>query len=392
MFSKSQKSVVPLPFPFYFWPVVFLGLAGVADSIYLTISHYKVYTDMAYKSFCAISQAINCDTVSQSPYSVFLGLPVAVWGIIGYVFFLLFMPIARSGDAQRDRIWPSLFFLSLCFCIYSVILALLSTHKIHSYCIMCIVSYAINFMLLFYVWIIRRRFGKSGVTYGLKQDFLFLWKKRVKASSIFIPFFVGVSLTYFFIPHYWQFEPPSLKAAIPKGITEDGHPWIGAENPELTITEFTDYQCFQCKKMHFYLRSLIASHPDKIRLVHRHFPMDHKFNPTIVPEPFHEGSGEMALLAIYAARKGKFWEMNDLLFELGTKGKDIGIRLIAKKTALDFKELSSSRYNRKARRWLLADIWKGMKLRVLGTPGYLINGEVYQGYIPPEIIKNVIRK
>jgi protein-disulfide isomerase len=173
-------------------------------------------------------------------------------------------------------------------------------------------------------------------------------------------------------------------------MTEDGHPWIGAENPELTIIEFTDYQCFQCKKMHFFLRSLIENHPDKIRLVHRHFPMDHKFNSTIVPEPFHEGSGEMALLAIYAAAKGKFWEMNDLLFELGTQGKDISINFLARKTGLDPRKLSMARYSRKARRWLTADIWKGMKLRILGTPGYLINGQVYQGYIPPEIIRKAI--
>jgi uncharacterized membrane protein/protein-disulfide isomerase len=390
MYQGKKQKIKALPFPVYFWTIAVLGLAGVADSIYLSISHYKVHVDMSYKSFCALSQAINCDTVSQSPYSVFLGLPVAVWGIIGYTFFLLFMPLALSRDAQKDRLWPTLFFLSLCFCIYSVILAFLSTHKIHSYCIMCIVSYAINLMLLFYVWIVRRRFSQSGIMQGLKQDFIFLWEKNKKVLLIFIPFIIGVLLTHSLFPNYWEFEPPSLRADIPKGITEDGHPWIGAENPKLTVIEFTDYQCFQCKKMHFYLRSLIAGHPDKIRLVHRHFPMDHKFNPTIVPEPFHEGAGEMALLAIYAGVKGKFWEMNDLLFELGTQGKDISINFLAQKTGLNPEGLSMARYNRRAKRWLTADIWKGMKLRVLGTPGYLINGEVYQGYIPPEIIKKAI--
>ena len=71
--------------------------------------------------------------------------------------------------------------------------------------------------------------------------------------------------------------------------------------------EFTDYLCFQCRKMHYYLRDLVARYPDKIRLVHRNYPMDHEFNP-MVKEPFHVGAGKMALLAIHAAASGSFLE------------------------------------------------------------------------------------
>ena len=69
-------------------------MAGLVDSVYLSISHYRVYTDIGYKSFCAISRTINCDTVSQSPFSIFLDVPVPVWGIIGYTFFLLLVAFA----------------------------------------------------------------------------------------------------------------------------------------------------------------------------------------------------------------------------------------------------------------------------------------------------------
>jgi len=64
-------------------------MAGVLDSIYLSISHYRVYTDIAYESFCAISKSINCDTVSHSPYSVFIGVLVPDRGIIKYTLFIL---------------------------------------------------------------------------------------------------------------------------------------------------------------------------------------------------------------------------------------------------------------------------------------------------------------
>jgi uncharacterized membrane protein len=80
MKDNSSKPVIPLPFPVYFWTFVGLAIMGLADAIYLSISHYRVYTDIGYASFCAISKAINCDTVSQSPYSILWGAPVPVLG------------------------------------------------------------------------------------------------------------------------------------------------------------------------------------------------------------------------------------------------------------------------------------------------------------------------
>jgi len=183
---KKAKQITALPFPFYFWTVTALAMAGVLDSIYLSISHYRVYTDIAYESFCAISRSINCDTVSQSTYSIFLGIPVPIWGIIGYTFFMLFLPFAWSREAEKQKMWPILFFISLAFSIYSVILAYISTFYIHSYCMMCIVSFGINFLLLYYTWLVRKRFGKPGIIKGLMLDIGFLWEKKKKTIPIFL--------------------------------------------------------------------------------------------------------------------------------------------------------------------------------------------------------------
>jgi len=388
-FSKADKHITPLPFPFYFWTVAFLAFSGVADSTYLSISHYRVYTDIAYESFCAISRSINCDTVSQSPYSIFIGVPVPIWGIIGYTFFMLFLPFAWNRKAKKQRIWPILLFISLAFSIYSVILAYISTFYIHSYCMMCIVSFGISFLLLYYTWLVRKRFGKSGIIKGLMLDIGFLWEKKKKTIPIFLSTLCIIIFLLISFPSYWKFSPPVLSKSIPSGITEDGYPWIGAEKPLLEITEFTDYQCFQCKKMHFFLRKLVEKNSDKIRLIHRHFPMDHKFNP-IVKEPFHVGSGVMAFFAEYAQTQGKFWEMNDILFSIADNTNVINIKKLADRVGLDYRALSLSRRNRIIRYRVKHDIAIGMKLGIDGTPGYVIDGEVYLGQIPPEIRSRVL--
>ncbi len=380
-----------MPFSFYFWPVVVLVVVGFFDSVYLSVSHYRVYADIGYKSFCAISRAINCDTVSQSPYSIFLGLPVPVWGIIGYSLLLLLVVAAYGRAAEKKRIWCLVFWLSLAFSVYSVVLALISSYLIGSYCIMCIVSYGVNLGLLFYAWIIRRRFSESGLLSGTLEDIRFLHKYRGITGVVGAFFLTIVTVIWIIFPAYWNFQPPTVSADIPKGVTAAGHPWIGARKPVLEIDEYTDYQCFQCKKMHLFLRRLVAENPDQIRIIHHNYPMDHRFNP-IVKVPFHQGSGKLALLAVYAAQKNKFWELNDQLYVLAGQKTQVGIKKLAQTLGLRPEELARALYDRSIHKQLQRDIRQGNQLGISGTPGYVIDGKVYLGQIPAKILQRGLEK
>ena len=386
---NTAKEIKPLPYPVYFWTVALLALAGLATSVYLSVSHYRVYMDVGYKSFCAISRSINCDTVSQSPYSIFLGVPVPVWGIIGYTFFLLFLPIAWKHRAERQPIWTILLIISLGFSVYSVVLALISSLIIHSYCVMCIFSYAINFMLLFYTYLIRKRYHVKGVATNLKHDLVYLREARRQSLALFVPFALAFSLILLFFPVYWSFNHQVLSARLPHGMTAAGHPWIGAENPRLEIIAFADYQCFQCKKMHYYLRQILVEYPGRIKVIHRHFPMDHEVNP-LLAAPEHVGSGKLAMLAIYAAEQNRFWQMNDTLFQRDRNNPKLDIKKLARDVGLDEQGLSRALFRRKIRYRLKKDILEGIKLGVQGTPSFVIDGKVYPGQIPPEILKKAL--
>jgi protein-disulfide isomerase/uncharacterized membrane protein len=390
-FSKRNrhKAVRSLSFSAYYYTVVFLTFVGLFSSFYLAYSHYRVYTDIAYKSFCAISKAMNCDTVSQSSYSIFLSLPVPVWGIIGYTFFLLLMPLAKSKAAECKRVWTLLLLISSAFTLYSLILAVISTFYIRSYCMVCILTYAVNLLLLFYTHMTRNRFECEDLLEGFRLDFKHLADKRHYCLIVFTLFFISIISAKVVLPSYWQFEVPPLPDSIPTGVTEMGQPWIGAENPKLTITEYTDYQCFQCKKMHFFLRQMVAEHPDKIKLIHRNFPMDHEFNP-IVKDPFHVGSGKLALIAIFAERQGKFWQMNDILFKMAREVKQVNIRSLAAEVGIDQDALVNSINDQNVRHRLAYDIMSGLRLKIDGTPAYVINGNIYLAQIPPEIIKTAL--
>jgi len=388
---KNSKSINPLPFVYYYVPVVLLTIVGLIDSIYLSISHFRVYTDIGYKSFCAVSKSFNCDTVSQSAYSVFLDIPVPVWGIIGYLFFIIVLLAANKTESQNKFLWGILFFIAFVFSLCSFILAFISIYLIRSYCIMCMVSFAVNFLLLFYTWLVCRRFRPGNLLQCVKSDIIYLFKGKKLALSLLLAFCV-MAASGFLLPEYWEVEVKTAPADVAKGMTKDGHPWIGAEYPELTITEFTDYRCFQCKKMHYYLRTLVRANKDKIRLVHRHYPMDSEFNSVVVNKPLHEGSGELSLIAVYASLKGSFWKMNDILFALPRDIKSVDLRRIAEQAGMNRKNLAAAVRNEKIRKILSRDIWEGMKLRINGTPSYVIDGKVYKGTIPAHILKKYLRK
>jgi protein-disulfide isomerase/uncharacterized membrane protein len=385
-----NKHEQPLRFLFYWIPVFILTTAGLIVSLYLSVSHYKVFTDIGYSSFCAISKAINCDTVSQSAYSILWGIPVPVWGVSGYVFLLLLLPYACKKNTDRKNIWPIFFVSVLFYSIYSLYLAYVSTVYIHSYCLMCLVTYGINFSLVFYSWIIIKRFNMEGVVKGIGQDVAFIRSNVKSMVPVLLMFSAALVILIFSFSDYWNLTMADMPTDIPTGVTEDGHPWIGAENPEITIIEYTDYLCFQCKKMHFYLRALIAQNANRIRLVHMHFPIDKKYNP-LIQEDLHPGAGEMAMLAIYAGLKEKFWEMNDLLFQVDHSKGAIDLKEIAGKTKISINELGWALANKDIRLLLKRDIAFGIKAGVVGTPSYVIDGKTYQGNIPFDIIKNILK-
>jgi protein-disulfide isomerase len=255
---------------------------------------------------------------------------------------------------------------------------------------MCILSYGINLLLLLYTWIIRKRFNLPTLFMGFQRDARMAWRNRAARYGSLMVLSIALLMPMSF-PAYWQYDTEMPIASLQTGTTDDGHPWIGASDPSLEIVEYTDYLCFQCRKMHGYLRKLVARYPDKIRLIHRHFPMDHTINP-LVKDPFHIGAGRMALLALYAAEEGKFWPMNDALFEYGVRKGELNLRDLSAKTGVSVSGMRKALSPRRDLEMALAkDIWAGMKLDITGTPAFVIDGVVHLAVIPPDILNHVLR-
>ncbi len=77
-----------------------LAVAGLLVALYLTIYHYA-----GVPLYCPNSGAVDCQLVLSSAYSMLLGVPIAVYGL---VFFAADIAIVLHFDREQMLLWNTL--------------------------------------------------------------------------------------------------------------------------------------------------------------------------------------------------------------------------------------------------------------------------------------------
>ena len=111
------------------------GIAVSSFSLYHHFSHSRT-------SFCDIGQEFNCDLVNRSQYSVVLGLPVALMGILGYLLLLALATVYR----EKAETPYMLLIASSGGLAFALRLAYIEAFVLHAWCILCLSSLAIIFV------------------------------------------------------------------------------------------------------------------------------------------------------------------------------------------------------------------------------------------------------
>jgi protein-disulfide isomerase len=159
---------------------------------------------------------------------------------------------------------------------------------------------------------------------------------------------------------------------------------IGPINAKVKIVIFSDYACPYCQQAAPVVRNLAAKYGDKIRITFRDYPL-------------HENSVELALAGNCAGEQGKFWEMNDLLFE---KQDDTGILQgqalktvlngLTTELKLDEEKFNTCLDNKTYLYRLNDDFADAELLGLAGTPSWFINRYKITGFYPEENFINMI--
>ena len=153
----------------------------------------------------------------------------------------------------------------------------------------------------------------------------------------------------------------------------------GDKNAEITIVEFSDFQCPFCSRFHQTMQEVMANN-DNVRWVYKHFPLD----------SIHPLARKAAEASECAADQGKFWEYADELFARQSQLSATLFETIASDLGLNTGEFNSCLDSGKYADKVEADYQEGLAAGVRGTPGNFINGQSVAGAVPYSQIQSII--
>lgn len=156
-------------------------------------------------------------------------------------------------------------------------------------------------------------------------------------------------------------------------------PYFGAENPKLTIINFTDYNCPYCKRLESGLVEVIKKHPE-IRVVNILLP----FQQRMIPEL--KTNTAWYALNVWENDRSKFAEVHRLMMAKPSRHDSTSVMKIADLTQTQ-KELTP---NPKKEELVEKNEKIFSQLGLRGTPSLIIGNEIIPGFIPQEDLETII--
>jgi protein-disulfide isomerase len=174
-----------------------------------------------------------------------------------------------------------------------------------------------------------------------------------------------------------EYVAPYLKKPVRLDLSRA--PVDGDAKAEITLIEFSDFQCPFCKESQQLLKALRERYGKRLRVAFLHYPLQ-----------MHPEARPAARAAWAAGRQGKFWQYHDGLFERQNELGDAFYVRLAGDLGLDIERFNRDRASAEAEQALLADIRQGEKVPVEGTPTFVVNG-VPTPNVPLPLFEEVIR-
>jgi uncharacterized membrane protein len=323
-------------------PIVVLAALGLALSLALELLHARAYLAPTASAFCAVGERLDCTSVALSRYSVLLGVPVPLWGALGF--------IAIGAAAVRG----SRFLLPLCgvAAVASLVFFVIEIAAIGALCLLCEAVHLVCFALVALAWRERTRLPPS---YRIRED----------AALVLAPplgLFIALAL---FVPRYWIVFGWKGDVPFAHGKTAEGYPWIGAENPTLVVEEFTDYHCPHCRIASARSLKRLGEHPKTLRLVRRQFPR-------VRCRLERDNLCQAVRIAYCGEEQGRFWQTDRWLFEHAPVQPTLDLEQAAADIGLDAAKLRSCVTRRDTYERAVADSELAKKKRFPGTPYYVV--------------------
>ncbi|PCD77654.1 DsbA family protein [Pseudothioclava arenosa] len=166
-----------------------------------------------------------------------------------------------------------------------------------------------------------------------------------------------------------------------KDLFEDGYSWVGG-NPDgdVTIVEFLDYKCGYCKKAYQEVEKLLES-DGNIRFIVKEFP--------ILGEQ-SDLSSRFAVAVLQLAGPEAYEKTHNAMMAFRGDFTLESLSRLAKDQGLDADALLKRMNEEEVTAVLRANHQLAERMRISGTPAFVIGGELMRGYAPVNVMEKIV--
>ncbi len=371
-----------------------IGLAAASSSLYV---HFRLLTVPGYTSFCDVNATVGCTAAYLSPYGSVWGVPVALGGVIWFVFVVALLFADKWGNALVAESLPAYLFACSTMALAAILyFAYAAFFILKTVCVLCLITYA-AVVGLFLVSGIFTSIPMTSIPRRALRDVRALLTRPV-AVVMALLFVAGASSAVAFFPRVAAVaDPVPGLAATPPGsqdLRAEFEKWYDAlarvtvpvpgGGATVLIVKFTDFQCPMCGQTHRDFKPILEKYqsqvPGAVRVVSKMYPLQAECNVN-VRSPMHTAACDSAAAWIMARAKGRADAVEDWLYANQLLLSPATVRDAARTVGLmqDF-----SARNPQALEEIKSDVALGRLLNVHSTPTFFINGTVIVGGIAPQ--------
>ncbi|RLC38906.1 hypothetical protein DRH27_01080 [Candidatus Falkowbacteria bacterium] len=190
---------------------------------------------------------------------------------------------------------------------------------------------------------------------------------------------------YYLNENYQDADPyitkvPSLKDMLAGPIISARDPSKGADAPQVTIIEFSDFECEFCQQQEKVLERIVDEYKDKVKLIWKDYPDANS----------ESASYKSAVAARCAQEQDKFWPYHDLLYQ-NTKSLSGELFInIADSINLDSDLFKKCLNQGEAEELVRENIEEANALDINGIPFIFINDQEVMGEISFEDLERIV--
>ncbi len=374
--------------------LLLFALTGlVASSLSLQV-HHRLLSDPRYTSFCDVSASVSCSDAYLSPYGSFMGVSVALGGVIFFVFVLLLLSADKWGSPSIAESLAGYVFVCSTVGLAAILyFAYAAFFILKTVCLLCLVTY-VGVIGLFVVSGVATRIPMISIPRRMIRDAGAVLKRPVAVLLVLL-FAAGTASAVAFMPRKSVAADPLAGVASASQGTQDlqaeFQKWydslqkvtvpVPSGGAAVLIVKYTDHQCPMCAATHFDFKPILqkyqSKYPGAVRFVSKMLPLQSDCNPNI-RTPYHTASCEGAVAWIMARETGRGEAMEDYLYSNQARLSPALVREGARSVGL---LQNYDPRNPKALEEVKSDIALASLLNVHATPTFFINGTVIVGGI-----------